>query len=186
VQLCIDRPIELPAKPLVNCSVLQTHSFDELAYCYYSLLRHIQAAYTSTQTTQTQTAKIHLNRPTAKIQQRKYKSKSIELRTLSHPTRNRATAAGPEHNTDARTHPDAPRPHQERSTVPVHQPRPQHPRPTDHCTGHPTSVGWPIQRSTGPKRREQGQQTNTKPAAYEAAQRTQHYIIRSHCTTPEQ
>jgi len=141
VQLCIDRPIELPAKPLVNCSVLQTHSFDELAYCYYSLLRHIQAAYTSTQTTQTQTAKIHLNRPTAKIQQRKYKSKSIELRTLSHPTRNRATAAGPEHNTDARTHPDAPRPHQERSTVPVHQPRPQHPRPTDHCTGHPTSVG---------------------------------------------
>jgi len=37
---------------------------------------------------------------TSKIQKSKYKSKSAELRTLSHPTRNRATAAGPEHNTD--------------------------------------------------------------------------------------
>jgi len=38
---------------------------------------------------------------TSKIQKRQYKSKSTGLRTLSHPTRNRATAAGPAHNTDA-------------------------------------------------------------------------------------
>ena len=37
----------------------------------------------------------------SKIQKRKNKSKSTGLRTLSHPTRNRATAAGPAHNTDA-------------------------------------------------------------------------------------
>jgi len=38
----------------------------------------------------------------SKIQKkRKNKSKSTGLRTLSHPTRNRATAAGPAHDTDA-------------------------------------------------------------------------------------
>ena len=68
---------------------------------------------------------------TSKIQKRKYKSKSTGLRTLSQPTRNRATAAGPAHNTDTPRRPTA-TPRTQHGAP--HQPRPQHPRPTDHTT----------------------------------------------------
>jgi len=51
-----------------------------------------------------------LKRVNPTVNKRKYKSKSTGLSTLSHPTRNRAMAAGPAHNAD--TLPDAPRPHQ--------------------------------------------------------------------------
>jgi len=48
-------------------------------------------------------AKIHI-----KYKKRhQYKHKSTEQRTLSHPTCNRATAAGPTHNTDAPPTPHA-------------------------------------------------------------------------------